>query len=308
MQKLILQGRGACPLCGSSDSIDHMPFSEIPVVRCQGCGFIHSSKVMTAEALDAYYSNNFGGTRHLQGQIVNARVNALVLSRVLEVDSSTRILDVGTGYGFLLKELRDRYGAEGVGVELSEQEAQYGNETLGLKIHTQNLAEVPLDEASFNLVIACEVIEHTLEPIEFLKQMKRFVAPGGRLVIFTDNFESKVVRELGAGWPKWIPHTHVSHFSPKSLTKAIKSAGCQVETVASFTPWEHAARNLKHKLTWKTTSVEDGFSLDRALDTEMSGTYAVFGLRRILNPLWTAATMRHDLEGAMMCVVASIQK
>ena len=262
---------------------------------------------MTEQALFSYYSKNFGGTRHLQGQIVNARVNANVISRLLTVRDTTRILDVGTGYGFLLKKFKDRYGAKVVGVELSRAEAEYGNSTLGVNILTENLSAVELQKSSFDLVIGCEVIEHTLQPIEFLEQMKQFVAPGGNLVIFTDNFESKVVRELGAGWPKWIPHTHVSHFSPRSLRDAIEKSGFKVEATASFTPWEHGCRNLKHKMLSEKTTPEGGFDLERTLNTEMSGKYAFFGLRRLLNPVWTKMTLRGDLEGAMMCVVASVR-
>ena len=38
-----------------------------------------------------------------------------------------------------------------------------------------------------DLVIACEIVEHVAHTVEFLKQLKRFVAPGGRILLTTPN-------------------------------------------------------------------------------------------------------------------------
>ena len=69
---------------------------------------------------------------------------------------------------------------------------------------------------------AFEVIEHTLNPVEFIREMTQYVKPGGRLLIMTDNFCSRRAQSLGAGFPKWIPHVHISHFSPVTLKSAIE--------------------------------------------------------------------------------------
>lgn len=39
----------------------------------------------------------------------------------------------------------------------------------------------------YDLVIACEIVEHVAHTVEFLKQLKRFVAPGGRIQLTTPN-------------------------------------------------------------------------------------------------------------------------
>jgi SAM-dependent methyltransferase len=64
----------------------------------------------------------FGSERHRQGQLINAKTNARVIGRLLDTRSFRTFLDVGAGYGFLLKELQS-FGLQGIGVELSEQEA-----------------------------------------------------------------------------------------------------------------------------------------------------------------------------------------
>jgi 2-polyprenyl-3-methyl-5-hydroxy-6-metoxy-1,4-benzoquinol methylase len=51
-----------------------------------------------------------------------------------------------------------------------------------------NLFELdPAKVGQFDLVIACEIVEHVAHTVEFLQQLKRFVAPGGRILITTPN-------------------------------------------------------------------------------------------------------------------------
>ena len=95
--------RLSCALCGSPERTVHRAFRDIPVVRCSACGFLYSSRMMSANTLEAYYRESFGSQRHLQGQIVNARTNAVALQRLLDLKEVRSWLDVGTGYGFLLK-------------------------------------------------------------------------------------------------------------------------------------------------------------------------------------------------------------
>ena len=62
-----------------------------------------------------YYSRNFGSQRHLEGQRVNARTNGVVLQRLLDLKQVKSWLDIGCGYGFLLKWLAGQgIAAEGV--------------------------------------------------------------------------------------------------------------------------------------------------------------------------------------------------
>lgn len=45
----------------------------------------------------------------------------------------------------------------------------------------------PAEIGKFDLVLACEIIEHVAHSVEFLKQLKQFVAPGGRILVTTPN-------------------------------------------------------------------------------------------------------------------------
>lgn len=178
---------------------------------------------MDDKVIQNYYRENFGSQRHLEGQRVNAATNAVVLRKLLDLRAFRSWLDIGTGYGFLLKWLQEKYHIEAEGVELSLQESNYARDQLGLKVHSTSLSQASLPKEHYDVVSSFEVIEHIPDPVSFVTEMVEYVRPGGILLIMTDNFECKIVNTLRGSFPKWIPHTHVSHFAPESLRRCIES-------------------------------------------------------------------------------------
>ncbi len=302
--KLIgLTERGPCPLCGTPDWAPFIGFADIPVVRCVACGFLYSHRLMNSDTLAEYYRQGFGSERHRQGQIINARINAWAIQRLVPLAGIHHFLDVGAGYGYLIKQMAERYGVHSIGVELSEQEARYGQTQLGVDIRNGALAEARLVLGSFDLVACFEVIEHIPEPQAFLDELLSYVKPGGRVLVMTDNFESLVASALGHGFPKWIPHSHISHFVPTTLEKLFKDKGLQIGGRLSYTPWELWARLYYSRLRGIRPSLEEAFNLTEVLASEMHGQYRWFNLRRWVNLLWAQATASSNLQGALMYLV-----
>src|SRR4029453_13739408 len=104
-----------------------------------------------------------------------------------------------------------------------------------------SLSESEVDKANFDIVTTFEVIEHIQDPRSFLSELIGYISPGGYLLVMTDNFESDIVRALGAGFPKWIPHSHISHFGSSVFERLISDAGMVVTRRLSYTPWELTA-------------------------------------------------------------------
>ena len=175
----------------------------------------------------------------------------------------------------------------------------------GLISGIPHLGKLILRKGTFDVVVTFEVIEHLLQPHEFVRELLEYVRPGGYLLIMTDNFESRVVQQLGAAFPKWIPHTHVSHFSPASLERVLADNGSSIEARLSFTPWELIARNLFYKLSRKNVQSVESFNLENALKSEMSGTFHMFRLRHLLNKTWARLSADENLNGELMYVLAS---
>jgi 2-polyprenyl-3-methyl-5-hydroxy-6-metoxy-1,4-benzoquinol methylase len=298
---IALVDRTQCPICGSHAHGVHVDFDEIPVVKCSDCEFMWSSKVLAEQEQRAYYEHSFGSLRHMQGQIVNARVNSWVTAKLTNLRDIKTVLDVGTGYGFFLNELRRRFGFEVTGVELSRQEATFAKTSLGLNVVNLPLAESGLEVGGYDLVTSFEVIEHVSHPVDFIQEMAAFVKPNGYLLIMTDNFDSRMAKVLGAAFPKWIPHSHISHFSPATL----KNAAQYGQTLAlvnsmSYTPWEVLLRASYYRFRGIKKRPSEAFNLTAELETEMVRSYKLFWLRRNINRLWAQLSLRRRMDGDLM--------
>ena len=296
--------RGPCPLCASTERQIHIEFEPIPVCRCGKCGFLFTGSVIACKAMAGYYKTSFGGHRQLMGQEINAAVNVGIMERLLDLQTIKMFLDVGAGYGFLMQELRDRHNIDVKGVELSDQEVAFAKEQLGLDIRPKFLAEAGFQPASFDAVGCYETIEHIPEPIPFVRELAEYVKPGGVLVLKTDNFESNLVRKMGAAFPKWIPHAHVSDFTPETLRRCIEQvAGLFVEQVLTYTPWELHVLHLRHALR-KPKSPNEYFNLEASLAREGGSEVPLYRFRRFTNALWARLTLSKRHTGAMIVAVA----
>jgi SAM-dependent methyltransferase len=197
--------------------------------------------------------------------------------------------------------LRDKWRADVTGVEVSKREAFHARKTLGLAKIYPSLDEIPSDQL-FDLVTCFEVIEHIREPVPFARELLKRVAPGGCLVVMTDNFGSSASRGMGCAFPKWIPHSHISHFTPETLEKCLNRAGAEKVSFHSHTPWEMLALAAKSRLS-AARPPSACFCLDDVLATEMSRPFRLFTLRKIVNKFWLPLSLKPDKNGSLLYAV-----
>ena len=239
------------------------------------------------------------------GQLVNSKVSAWVVNKLSPLKNNQSLLDVGTGYGYFLKHVKNKYSLSVTGLEPAEEQVNHACSQLSLNVQQANLKESTLPKEGFDLVTAFEVIEHVSCPVTFLKEMKEYLKVGGRMVILTDNFDSTNARSLGMSFPKWIPHSHVSHFTPSSLGNAIdKTQGLEVISSGSYTPWEIKLMNIRHKIFNSRKSEVVSFSVAEALEKESNGNYKYFSLRKMINHIWVRISFSKQMDGDLMYFVA----
>nr|WP_294551629.1 hypothetical protein [uncultured Rhodopila sp.] len=109
---------------------------------------------------------------------------------------------------------------------------------------------------------------------------------------------------LGDQFPKWIPHEHISLFTPESLCAVVDRLG-EVKLVGlrSFTPWELRRKELLFRATKGTLSGKQ-FCLQAEETQGGDRHYRYFSLRRIVNSIWFELTNELGLGGAMMFIRA----
>lgn len=294
------QARNHCPLCRSAELKDHLVLDGIRTATCVACGFTFSRDTLQFTAIDQFYIDGYHDRRHMDGQRVNATINIELLRHFRPDIAGKAVLDIGSGYGYLLDKARDSGASRTAGVELSH--AQRNHSAKELRLETLGQMDDLAAKDQFDIITVFEVIEHIPEPFEFIQRAIQHLKVGGSLIVGTDNFASDVVNVLGSQFPKWIPHEHVSFFTPQTLRQTLERSGSlRLADVRSYTGWELLLR----RLLFRATSGRKGgktYSYEAESRTDTGRGYRFFALRLAANRSWFKLSSKPNLDGAMMYI------
>jgi SAM-dependent methyltransferase len=104
-----------------------------------------------------------------------------------EVRAGDRVLDLGSGAGTFTQVAAAAGTADVIGVEVADAavaRAQAAHPDLDFR-RVQFDGPLPFDDASFDLVWCSEVIEHVADTAAWLSEVRRVLAPDGRLLLTT---------------------------------------------------------------------------------------------------------------------------
>ena len=134
-----------------------------------------------------------------------------------------RWLDFGCGNGGLVRYLRANTGVQAFGFD----EGAIVTSARQRGIPILSAEELNEQAASFDVVTAVEVIEHTPDPLATLREIRSALRPGGVFFLTTGNaqpFAEKLTR-----WSYVTPEVHMSYFEPLTLDVAMRSVGFRPE-------------------------------------------------------------------------------
>jgi SAM-dependent methyltransferase len=115
-----------------------------------------------------------------------------------EVRPGDRVLDLGSGSGVFSASLASA-GASVVGIEVAEaavRRSRAQHPELDFRLAPLD-GPLPLQDASFDLTWASEVIEHVADTARWLSEVRRVLAPGGRLLLTTPNHGRVALAAVG---------------------------------------------------------------------------------------------------------------
>jgi SAM-dependent methyltransferase len=136
------------------------------------------------------------------------------LNQVVKDKQSSRVLEIGSGLGYLTYSLR-KAGYNALGIDISQAAVNLANKTFGNFYILGKLAEyAQTNIESFDIVILTEVIEHINEPIKFISSILKLLKPNGRVIITTPNKSSYLLEII---WQTDLPPVHCWWFSEESM-------------------------------------------------------------------------------------------
>ncbi len=184
------------------------------------------------------------GTRYPPSYWAYGRMYSLLTYQLALGLNPKSVLDVGAGGGGLAASLAAagcQVTANDLRAELLEEHLKEFSSGRQVKVVGGNMFDLsPGELGTFDLVVSCEVIEHVAHPDELLAQLKRFLNPGGRIMLTTPNgshFRNRLptyrqiqdFTELEKNQFKPDADGHLFLFTPQELGDVAAELGLAIE-------------------------------------------------------------------------------
>jgi hypothetical protein len=85
-----------------------------------------------------------------------------------------------------------------------------------------------------------DVVEHVPDPHALLRRARELLAPGGLLVLETQDVRSPFARLLGRRWHHFKHHEHLFHFSPATIRRLLADTGLTLDALTH----RHAGKHV----------------------------------------------------------------
>ncbi|WP_127144032.1 cyclopropane fatty acyl phospholipid synthase [Pelagibacterium montanilacus] len=110
-----------------------------------------------------------------------------LICRKLDLHPGMKLLDIGSGWGGLLRFAAERYGVQGVGVTVSHEQARYANANRrGLPIETKLIDYMDL-EGKFDRIVSVGMFEHVGQKNygSYFEKVRQLLVPDGLFLLHT---------------------------------------------------------------------------------------------------------------------------
>jgi arsenite methyltransferase len=158
---------------------------------------------------------------------------------LLQLKQGEKVLDIGSGPGFLASAMADIVGTTGevYGVDISQELLALAQERHRhqeqLKFLQGDASSLPFPDACFDVIVITQVLEYLLDVHPALLEMHRVLRPGGRVLILDTDWDSIVwhatdsvrMKRILAAWDEHLADPYL----PRTLGWKMREAGFMVK-------------------------------------------------------------------------------
>jgi arsenite methyltransferase len=159
--------------------------------------------------------------------------------KLLQLQPGEKVLDIGSGPGFLATTMADLVGNTGevYGVDISQElltlAAEHCRHQSQLRFLHAEARSLPFPDACFDAVVVTQVLEYLQDVRLALLEMRRVLRPGGRVLILDTDWDSIVwhsadpirMKKVLAAWDEHL----ADPFLPRTLGPKVREAGFRME-------------------------------------------------------------------------------
>ncbi len=266
----------ACPACSADDARPYrarmyaIGAVRFDLVRCR-CGMVYVDPRPDGPTLErmyddpGYYTEGYNLGVETENYF-DRKDELLVLYDGAVADLERHVgrpgdlLELGSAGGFFLEAARRR-GWRVRGIEISAPAVDYARRELRLEIHAGDLFAAPFPAASFDVVVADNVLEHTTDPGRVLAKLRSLLRPDGHLLVIVPSYVNSPYFRAIIALQRWVPRRllgpglttmlkldpdadprgggypyHILEFDRRALSGLIERAGFRIARLEGSVP------------------------------------------------------------------------
>lgn len=234
-----------CPGCGAMRGRDAFRKLGFTYRECDDCRTLYVSPRPTAEMIDRFYresaSSKFWAEHFFPETAAARRVKifrprAQMVRTLVDrfgVPSPRRLVDVGSGYGLFLEEMRDVGGVDEIlGIEPNPHLA-HASRARGFHVIQKPVEQVRREEVRAAVAVSFEVFEHLFDPAGFLRSVRNLLVPSGLLIFTTLTISGFDLQVLWDRSKSISPPHHINFLSTEGLARILERCGLEPVEVAT---------------------------------------------------------------------------
>ncbi len=240
-----------CPICRFNKPYPKYKVKKYQYYECKNCETLFTCPLPTKKTINAYYSDKFEYTAGIAEESRIRKRAKIILKRLKQLcPEGKTLLDIGSGYGYFLEEA-EKLKLKTVGIEPSRKLYVQSIKRLytSLVINTDLLSFFKENQdKKFDSITAIHVIEHVLNPFQFIRQASQLLNRNGILYIETPNYDSWLARAEKEKYTFLTPPDHICLFSLKSLQLIVaKTSSLRLDSYSTYSYPEHFMGIIKRK-------------------------------------------------------------
>ncbi|HEY0623584.1 class I SAM-dependent methyltransferase [Sphingomonas sp.] len=196
--------------------------------RCDDCGQLYNPVFFTPDQLGELYARMAPNMDAVGDAAIVATQQGYFARVAAQGGLGGGYLEIGPDVGHIVREAAlhggfDRFWLFEPNVAIHDQlRAAAGRGKARLSTEMDDLSPVP--EGSVGLAVMVHVLDHLLDPLAMLRQIRAKLRPGGTLMIVTHDESSLLRRVMGNRWPPFCLQ-HPELYRPSTMKALLGRAG-----------------------------------------------------------------------------------